>query len=99
MQARVQNLIVLKKENPDLSAIVEDLLKNRAKQYSFLDETLKGLTVKARAEFMLDHFKKLPKSDRAPQWEDWKRKKIMTDAVEDELKELLRAAGALPTSN
>lgn len=98
--AIVQNYKQLKKENPAIASIVEDMLKNRSDKsspWSLRDETLKTATVEARAQFIIKTIKESSKKDAAAQWVDWKKKKIITPGVEERIKELLREAGKLPT--
>ncbi len=92
-KAFLENYKELKEANPDVAAIVEEMIRDRAKKvspWSLRDETLKSATVAARAQFIFNEIKSMDPKERVAQWLDWKQKKIITPAVEEEFKKLIK---------
>ncbi|MBX4215377.1 hypothetical protein KW797_00280 [Candidatus Parcubacteria bacterium] len=95
-----QNLKVLFDKNPEIAQILQDLIKQKTKKagtlpYTLSHDVLLNAPTDARAAFIWDKIKTLKKEGKlaelAPQLEDWKRKKILTDATETAVKKLIQA--------
>jgi hypothetical protein len=87
--------------NPNAGAIVRrivDLIKGDAIDVTSLEKRLKGSTsVGVRARFLYETLEPLAPDLRGLKYAEWKKKRIITDAVEKEFRKLVALADLPPT--
>lgn len=82
----------LKKSDPLLYAKLKETFNERAAGLSYTERLMKQLGVNngERAKYVYQEILRLPKDKRNEYYADLKKKKIVTDAVEKQLKQLLK---------
>lgn len=83
-------LRTIKKNNPALHEEIQNILDGEEIEYTGYEKKLKDATVETRAQMIVKDLKKMDKSTARKLKNDYKKRKIITDAVEDRMREIER---------